>query len=177
MAASLITLRVTAQQRARCESLSERSHAAIQWTWTALHPQRHFSITGPSVSSHHVCHGRIQFVCHGHELCPVATETLRVDTSVHDESPAGAASAFVPQSHACLALRHVEADVDDLHHQQMQQPTAHYTAVPRTGEAQCGAEIQTNEEWWFKSCCWVAIKHNTDKWYINACLQRCFCSY
>ena len=96
---------------------------------------------------HQVCQGRgergIQFFAHGHELCPVATETFRVDASVHDESPVGTASGFVSQGGACLALGHVVADVDHLHHQQVQQPPGHDAAVPGTGEAECRAGTQT----------------------------------
>jgi len=86
--------------------------------------------------------GGIQLFSHGHELSPVAKETLRVDTRVHDESPVGAASGFLSQGRACLALGYVVADVDDLHHQQVEQPTGHDAAVPRTGEAKCSAETQ-----------------------------------
>ncbi len=98
---------------------------------------------------HQVCwSGSVQFFSHGHELCPVATEASRVDAGVHDEPPEGAASGFVSQGDACLALGHVVADVDDLHHQQVEQPTGHDTAVPGTGEAKCSAGNTRNERRW-----------------------------
>jgi len=93
--------------------------------------------------SHQVC-GRwgARFVSHGHELGPVATKALRVNAGVHDESPVGAASSFLSQSCSCLTLRHIVADVDDLHDQQVKQPDGHDTAVPRTGETKCRAGEQ-----------------------------------
>lgn len=88
----------------------------------------------------------IQFFSHGQELCPVATETTRVHAGVHDESPVGAASGFLSQGCACLALCDVVADVDELHQQQVEQPAGHNTAVPGTGEAKCSAETQTRRK-------------------------------
>lgn len=77
---------------------------------------------GGSRGLHQVCWSRrlrITFFSHGQERCPVATETQRVHASVQDKSPVGAASGFVSQSDTCLALSHVVADVDHLHHQQV----------------------------------------------------------
>lgn len=61
----------------------------------------------------------IPFVSHGQELCPVATETLRVDPGVYNESPVGTASGFLPQGQTHLPFSHVMTDVNHLYHQKM----------------------------------------------------------
>lgn len=64
---------------------------------------------------------------------------------VHDESTQAALTRFVPQSQQGLALRHIEADVEALEHQQVQQPTGDNAAVPGTGEAK-GWAVNLKEE-------------------------------
>lgn len=98
---------------------------------------------------HQVCRGRrgkVYSVPYGYELGPVATETSRVDASVHDEPPVGTASGFVSQGDACLTLSDVVADIDDLHQQQVEEPTSHDAAVPCTGEAKRSTGTQTRRE-------------------------------
>lgn len=85
--------------------------------------------------------GGTQFVSHGHEFGPVATETSRVDPGVHHEPPEGTAGGFLSQGDPCLSLGHIVADIDDLHDQQVKQPTGHDAAVPRTGETQRSAVL------------------------------------
>lgn len=80
---------------------------------------------------------------HCHELSPVATEASRVNAGVHNQPTVGAAGGFVPQGEARLPLRHVVADVDHLHEQQVKQPAGHDAAVPCAGEAKCSAGTQT----------------------------------
>lgn len=86
---------------------------------------------------------RRHFVSHGHEEGPVLAQTSRVHSGVHDEPAAGPACSFLPEGRSRLPLRHVVADVDDLHQQQVEQPAGHHAAVPRTGEAQGGAGKRT----------------------------------
>lgn len=90
--------------------------------------------------------GGNHFVSHAHELRPVATETSGIYTSVHNESPVGAASGFLSQGDAGLTLGHIVADVDDLYHKQVKQPAGHDTAVPRTGETKSSAGTQTRRK-------------------------------
>lgn len=62
-----------------------------------------------------------------------------------DDQPLQAAAArLAPQGQQTLSLRHVDADVENLHHQQVQQPGRDDAAVPGTGEAErCAADTQT----------------------------------
>ena len=62
------------------------------------------------------------------------------------EPPAGGASGPVPQSAAGLALGHVVAGVDDLHHEQVEQPGGDDAAVPGAGEAKSSAGNRQGEE-------------------------------
>lgn len=55
---------------------------------------------------------------------------------VDDESPQATLARFVPQSQQRLALCHVEADIHNLHHQQVKQRTCENAAEPGTGEAE-----------------------------------------
>lgn len=75
-------------------------------------------------------------LAHGEEFNPVGAEAVRVHTRVDDEAPDETASGFVPQSDPSLTLRYVVADVDQLQHQQVEQPSGDDAAVPGTGEAQ-----------------------------------------
>lgn len=102
----------------------------------------YFSGFSRSAFSHRVCWGRwwiVQFLPHLHELSPVCAETPRVDAGVHHQAAVGAAGALVPQGEPCLPLRHVVADVDGLHQQQVKQPSGDDAAVPGAGEAECSA--------------------------------------
>ncbi len=67
---------------------------------------------------------------------------LWVNTGVDDQTPEKAASGFLSQSQTRLSFGHVEADVDKLEEQQVQQTSGHDTAVPGTGETQSRAEQQ-----------------------------------
>lgn len=78
-------------------------------------------------------------ICHGEELNPVLTEATWILSRVDDESPQAALARFVPQSQLRLPLRHIEADIQNLYHQQVKQSTCHNAAVPSTGEAKCRA--------------------------------------
>lgn len=73
------------------------------------------------------------------ELSPVGSEPSRVDARVHHQAAVGSAGALVPQGEPGLPLRHVVADVDELHQQQVKQPAGDDAAVPGAGEAQCSA--------------------------------------
>lgn len=73
-------------------------------------------------------------VSHAHELGPVAAEASGVNPRLHHEPPAGAAGTFLTNGSSGLALRHVAADVDDLHQQQVKHTSRHDGAVPHTGE-------------------------------------------
>lgn len=60
--------------------------------------------------------------------------------SVDDEPPQAAAARFVPQGQLSLPLRHVEADVQNLWEQQVEQSGCDDAAVPAAGEAEgCAA--------------------------------------
>ena len=75
-------------------------------------------------------------VRHGEELPPVGEEPAVVLSGVHHQAQQEAPSRLAAQRRLGLALRHVEADVQQLEEQQVEQPGRHQGAVPRTGEAQ-----------------------------------------
>lgn len=78
-------------------------------------------------------------ICHGEELNPVLNEATWIVPRVHNQSPQAALARFVPQSQLSLPLRHVEADVQNLNQQQVEQPGGDDAAVPGAGEAERGA--------------------------------------
>lgn len=78
-------------------------------------------------------------ICHGEELNPVLTEATWILACVDDESPQATLACFVPQSQERFTLRHIEADVQHLCHQQVKQSACDNAAVPSTGEAECRA--------------------------------------
>lgn len=82
---------------------------------------------------------------HLQELGPVGGDSSTVDARVHHQAAAGTAGALVSQGQPGLPLRHVVADVDDLHQQQVKQPTGDDAAVPGAGEAECSAAAQRRQ--------------------------------
>lgn len=87
---------------------------------------------------------RNRSICHGEELNPVLTEAMWILSSVDDESPQAPLARFVPQSQLRFSLRHIEADIQNLWHQQVKQSTCDNAAVPSTGETK-GRAVNTKE--------------------------------
>lgn len=86
-------------------------------------------------------------ICHGEELNPILVEATWILSRVDDESKQATLARFVPQSQLSLPLRHIEADIQNLHHQQVKQSPCDDAAVPSTGEAKCCAvKTQTKNE-------------------------------
>lgn len=81
----------------------------------------------------------VPLIHHVQELRPVCSESSRVDARVHHQAAVGPAGPLVPQGEPGLPLRHVVADVDELHQQQVEQPSGDDAAVPGAGEAECSA--------------------------------------
>jgi len=73
---------------------------------------------------------------HGEEVHPVLIEAARILPRVDDEAPEAPPARMVPQGQLGLPLRHVEADVHDLDHQQVKESACDHAAVPGAGEAE-----------------------------------------
>ncbi len=99
-------------------------------------------------------------LAHGQEFNPVIEEASWVNTGVDDQSPEKAASGFLSQSQTRLSFGHVEADVDKLEEQQVQQTSGHDTAVPGTGETQSRAEEQKTGQ--LLTYCIINTPNNTN---------------
>lgn len=77
-----------------------------------------------------------QGVLHGEELNPVLKEAARKLPCVDHQALQAAAARLPPESQQRLSFRHVEADVEHLHHPQVQQAGSDDATVPGTGEAE-----------------------------------------
>lgn len=93
----------------------------------------------PQTKLDHICEAGAlsrRGACHGEELKPILKEATWILLRVDDQPLQAAAARPPPQGQQRLSLRHVEADVEHLHHPQVEQPSRDDAAVPGTGEAE-----------------------------------------
>ena len=98
-----------------------------EWSWGPDSDQVSLSDRGQATCSS---------VRHGEELKPVVEEPPVVLAGVDHQAEQMAATRLIAQGDLGFALRHVEADVQDLEEQQVEQTQGHHAAVPGTGEGQ-----------------------------------------
>lgn len=121
--------------------------------WVSAHGI--FFVDARKMKLDHVCEAGARSswdICHGEELNPVLKEATWILSRVDDESPQAALARLVPQSQQRFSLRHVEADIQHLHHPQVKQSACNDAAVPGAGEAECRAvnADTVNIKWWIR---------------------------